>query len=1175
MDAEQTHKAHRSSHSKNKERQSARAQYRKKKKDGELNPSQAAAKKRNPKAFISASSANMNKTVQRKLDRLHKKEHIPVADKTPDLPPPIIVAVQGPAGVGKSTLIRGLVKHHTRQTVSDTKGPITVVTSKNRRVTFIEVPHDLNSMIDVAKIADLVLMLVDASYGFEMETFEFLNLLQTHGFPKVLGVLTHLDTFKTAAAMNKVKKKLKSRFWNEIYAGAKLFYLSGIMHEKYMLRDLKNLARYISIQKYRPLQWRNAHPYLLVDRLEDLTYPELLRANPKTDRTVAIYGYLHGTPLRPKTAIHLAGVGDFVPASVEQLPDPCPFPEKRRELQKLKVQEKLLYAPFAHVGGQLVYDRDAVYLAVPGGGGPGRPQAGPLAAGEEGETLRQGASTGDQMLRDMQIADATMDDHLENAEFQLLSTSTAPVKAPQQEEPEESSSSSSEGVSLFAGGAKKRTRDEFEAQPLIADSSSGEDDSASGSDNGSVVKHDASTKRIDADSSSESEAESSDSGDGQMQKFKDANDKWKKSMVTNAETSYARPPNPMKLVYGEDEDLEEDEESDSDSDDLFSIRGAPTKSGNKVVVDIDAVDTCRPAPPLYLSESFTDEQEELLRSKFVADDYFGDDKYGVDNLDADMYGDFEDLEANSGASQSDSESGSESGDDGDSDSASESDSEDGSSDDGSDGEDEDEIERLRKKKLALKANFDSDYDKDASGKGKKKSKKGGDESEDSEEEEEEIDDMAFFNAEKKRLEDQVNRNKNAFAHMSPEDRLALEGHGSGQYVRIELRDVPCEFVEYFDPRYPLVVGGLNAGEDALGMIQVRLKKHRWFPKILKSNDPLIVSVGWRRFQTQPVYGIRDAGTRTRFLKYTPENMHCLASFYGPITAPNTGIIAFQALKVEAGRKLFRVSATGVVLDVNQSTEIVKKLKLIGHPYQIKRNTAFIKDMFNSRLEVAKFIGAKVQTVSGLRGAIKKAQRGHEGAFRATFEDKILMSDIVFLRTWYPLQPQKYYNPVTNMLSGSREWEGMKTVYHLRKERGTKAPFSKDSQYTEIVRQPRVFNPLRLPKALVSDLPFKSIPKLDRKRSKPTLESRRAVVLESHEKKRLQVLQQLATMRNERARKAKAKRQQNLAVLEKSLAEKEARKAEVARQNRKQLHRLAGLAKEDAEMGRFGKKRRMD
>lgn len=38
--------------------------------------------------------------------------------------------------------------------------------------------QDMHSMIDAAKYADLVLLLIDAAFGFEMETFEFLNLLQ-------------------------------------------------------------------------------------------------------------------------------------------------------------------------------------------------------------------------------------------------------------------------------------------------------------------------------------------------------------------------------------------------------------------------------------------------------------------------------------------------------------------------------------------------------------------------------------------------------------------------------------------------------------------------------------------------------------------------------------------------------------------------------------------------------------------------------------------------------------------------------------------------------------------------------------------------------------------------------------------------------------------------------------
>lgn len=39
---------------------------------------------------------------------------------------------------------------------------------KSRRVQFLECPSDINGMIDAAKIADLALLLIDGSYGFEM-----------------------------------------------------------------------------------------------------------------------------------------------------------------------------------------------------------------------------------------------------------------------------------------------------------------------------------------------------------------------------------------------------------------------------------------------------------------------------------------------------------------------------------------------------------------------------------------------------------------------------------------------------------------------------------------------------------------------------------------------------------------------------------------------------------------------------------------------------------------------------------------------------------------------------------------------------------------------------------------------------------------------------------------------
>ena len=75
--------------------------------------------------------------------------------------------------------------------------------------------------------------------------------------------------------------------------------------------------------------------------------------------------------------------------------------------------------------------------------------------------------------------------------------------------------------------------------------------------------------------------------------------------------------------------------------------------------------------------------------------------------------------------------------------------------------------------------------------------------------------------------------------------------------------MPCELSEHWDPAQPLLVGGLAPAEEGRGFMQLRLKRHRWFARVLKNRDPLTFSVGWRRFQSVPVYAVEDPNGRHR------------------------------------------------------------------------------------------------------------------------------------------------------------------------------------------------------------------------------------------------------------------------------------------------------------------------
>lgn len=1087
-----------------------------------------------------------------------KRLHVPQVDRIPEEAPPRLVTIVGPPGVGKTTLLKSLIRRYAKETITDPQGPITVVTSKKQRLTFVECPNELEAMVDIAKVADIVLLMIDGNFGFEMETMEFLNILAATGMPgNVFGILTHLDLFKKPQALKDAKKRLKRRLWTELYQGAHLFYLSGVMNGRYPDREIHNLSRFLSVMKNpRPLIWRNSHPYSIIDSFRDITHPTKIEEDPMCDRNIVLSGYLRGTNFASQgQRVHVPGLGDFTVSNMEVLPDPCPTPSMEQAMAKisgktgrrrLDEKEKKLHAPMSDRSG-LKIDGDTIWITR---------EKGFNFDNNDDEYVDRGQ--GEEMIVGLQ------------SERKLLGQTEEGVqlfkggdKVKQVEEEEQDTGRKSQRKARFA---EREAADEGEGdeddEGFVSGSDEGDSDAEVEFNEGKLGKmfqkdtdqaggeDDLAFADSDSDLGSISDPdENLDDGEEYDSDEEAAALRWKDDLAGKALKLHGRrrsyhtgdlarwmydesltPGEALQRWKGEDEEKEENIEDESDDEEFFK----KSKQEQEDLKDDRSI-------PLYdyedLAAKWADEKNlEALRRRFTSgagrdgDEDGDEDEFEGIQDDENDEGDgvFEDLEATPAEPAQPTAEDIEA-----------------------------EREKNARRKEELKLRFEEE-DREGFLNDKANARKdGGDIQEFGEDE--------WYDAQKAMIQKQLDINKEEFENLDERQRAAVEGYRAGKYAKVVLQGVPAEFVSRFDSRLPIIIGGLSPTEDRFGYLQVRIKRHRWHKRILKTNDPLIFSLGWRRFQTLPIYSTTDSRTRNRMLKYTPEHMHCFGTIYGPLIAPNTGFVCFNTLKSDnAG---FRIAATGTILSVDESTEIVKKLKLTGTPAKIYKNTAFIKDMFNTSLEIAKFEGASIKTVSGVRGQIKRALSKPEGHFRATFEDKILISDIVFLRAWYPIKPHRFYNAVTNLIG----WQPMRLTGEVRRAQGVATPQLKNSQYRAIERETRHFNPLRVPRALAAQLPYKSQIVETKRQKEKTYMQKRAVVLApgSEEKKARALMQQLLTIRNDAAAKRKVKKDENRAAFKKKLAINEEKKEAREKRETKEFWRKNGRKRSAQEDGAGG------
>jgi ribosome biogenesis protein BMS1 len=575
----------------------------------------------------------------------------------------------------------------------------------------------------------------------------------------------------------------------------------------------------------------------------------------------------------------MIGAGDYQMTELTMVSDPCPLPNQEKKTQSLNKKDSLLYAPLSIVGA-VSFDKDAVYIDI---GRVNYTKKESLAlTDQDGEQVLEESESDDDdapasLLKNLQDVKSGVDEKMKSSSLRIFKSSKA-VNAGDSESDSDSDSDEvghSKRMSLVAieelvKPFRNRTENDDDSSSNTESDDSLEESTDEESDSNESDSSDDSNDEVEDESESREGFSEDDDEDSEQEE--DANRDgtsalWKTNLAQRAAEAYMGRElsfiNLQELIYGkptsaiisdeEDGPHDSDNDNESDSDDeFFKVRKpdaekAADENSNSVSQSdaqlLGEDDSSRKVGDSSIDfdvsvwiEEGADSLMESIRNKFVTGNWDKNITPGDGN---EEFGDFEDLET-----------GEKFGPNG------EIDSDDDLSVnmENTEGMTDEQIRELNaKRKASKKNNFDEEYDEE------KMTKVTSATVNDDNVENEYIESL------KRAKEARLQRNKEEFGQDGEATRIRHEGFRQGLYVRIRIDGVPCEFIENFKPEFPLILGGLTPQETNRGFIRCRFKKHRWHKKILKCKDPLIFSVGWRRFQSIPVFSTEDQNGRHRYV----------------------------------------------------------------------------------------------------------------------------------------------------------------------------------------------------------------------------------------------------------------------------------------------------------------------
>uniref|UniRef100_A0A8C5MWA9 Pre-rRNA-processing protein TSR1 homolog n=1 Tax=Leptobrachium leishanense TaxID=445787 RepID=A0A8C5MWA9_9ANUR len=293
---------------------------------------------------VKALSKKLRKDLS-KLDRRHKANQIRRQSKeavltekrklgSKDGAPHLVVVVPLHGDIGTSSLLKlvqsseDVVVHEDNQK----SGLFTLVSSKlKQRWCFVQANRDdLHSLLDLAKVADTLLLVLDFQQAWDSYGDYCLSCIFAQGLPSYVLATQGMNDVPIKKRTD-VKKQL-SKITEKRFPDAKLFHLDTAQEAAVVLRQM-------GIQKQRHLAFRNRRSYLLAQRADFL---------PTDDSgllgTLKVSGYVRGQELNANRLMHLVGYGDFQMGQIDAPPDPYPLNPRVHKAKTKRDQDEEMEA---------------------------------------------------------------------------------------------------------------------------------------------------------------------------------------------------------------------------------------------------------------------------------------------------------------------------------------------------------------------------------------------------------------------------------------------------------------------------------------------------------------------------------------------------------------------------------------------------------------------------------------------------------------------------------------------------------------------------------------------------------------------------------------------------------------------------------------------------------------